>query len=152
MLDYKILGVTVYSSVKEIKSSYRRLAKVYHPDNQDTGDENKFKQLSNAYTRIISMAPQPQVQPKTSTQGQPNPHIHIHKFNNKNRIFRVLDPAKFEQTVGFPGPILEDNVVFHFMYDYDQFNLFIDKNIPLPAQLNVTYNNKTLIIKVREEY
>jgi curved DNA-binding protein CbpA len=49
---YKILGVTENSSADEIKSSYRKLAKKYHPDmNPDDrkGAEAKFKEISEAY-------------------------------------------------------------------------------------------------------
>lgn len=48
---YKILGVDKKASEKEIKSSYRKLAKQYHPDlNQgDEKSQEKFKEISEAY-------------------------------------------------------------------------------------------------------
>lgn len=48
---YKILGVEKTSSLKEIKSAYRKLARKYHPDvnpNDKTAEE-KFKEISEAY-------------------------------------------------------------------------------------------------------
>ena len=42
---YEVLGLTKGASKDEIKSAYRKLAKKYHPDNKDTGDEVKFKEV-----------------------------------------------------------------------------------------------------------
>ena len=46
---YEVLGVNKSASKDEIKSAYRKLAKVYHPDNKETGDEAKFKEIQEAY-------------------------------------------------------------------------------------------------------
>lgn len=48
---YDILGVTKSSTAEEIKKSYKKLAKKYHPDvnPNDKEAENKFKELSEAY-------------------------------------------------------------------------------------------------------
>ncbi|UQB42481.1 DnaJ domain-containing protein [Thiomicrospira microaerophila] len=45
---YKILGVERTASEAEIKKAYRKLAAKYHPD-KPTGDESKFKEISEAY-------------------------------------------------------------------------------------------------------
>jgi curved DNA-binding protein CbpA len=37
---YKILGISSSSSQSDVKSSYKKLAKIYHPDVNKTGDEN----------------------------------------------------------------------------------------------------------------
>lgn len=46
---YKILGVGRDSDTKAIKSAFRKLAKKYHPDSSATGDEEKFKEVNEAY-------------------------------------------------------------------------------------------------------
>ena len=46
---YEVLGVKKTASKDEIKSCYRKLAKQYHPDNKETGDEAKFKEVQEAY-------------------------------------------------------------------------------------------------------
>lgn len=47
---YNILGVQKNASKDEIKASYKKLAKQYHPDvNKGKDSEEKFKELSEAY-------------------------------------------------------------------------------------------------------
>lgn len=46
---YKTLGIDKTASEDEIKSAFRKLAKMYHPDNKQTGDEAKFKEVGEAY-------------------------------------------------------------------------------------------------------
>jgi hypothetical protein len=47
----RILDVDATASDDEVKSAYRRKAKEHHPDT-DSGDEEKFKQVSRAYERL----------------------------------------------------------------------------------------------------
>lgn len=47
---YDVLGVKRDASQKEIKSAFRKLAQKYHPD--AGGDENKFKEISEAYETL----------------------------------------------------------------------------------------------------
>ncbi len=48
---YKALGVGSKATADEIKKSYRKLAKQYHPDSTggDKAKESRFKDISNAY-------------------------------------------------------------------------------------------------------
>ena len=51
---YDILQVPKQSTNDDIKKSFRRLAKLWHPDKNKTTDaENKFKDLSKAY-KVLS--------------------------------------------------------------------------------------------------
>lgn len=45
---YKILGLEKGASKDEVKKAFRKLAAQYHPD-KETGDEAKFKEISEAY-------------------------------------------------------------------------------------------------------
>ena len=45
---YEILGVSKSASADEIKKAFRKLAVKYHPD-KDGGDEEKFKEVNEAY-------------------------------------------------------------------------------------------------------
>ncbi|MDD5405842.1 MAG: DnaJ C-terminal domain-containing protein [Sulfurovaceae bacterium] len=47
---YETLGVSENASAEEIKKSYRKLARKYHPDiNKDPEAQNKFKEINAAY-------------------------------------------------------------------------------------------------------
>src|SRR5215207_4440894 len=50
---YKVLGVDKKASQEDIKKAYRKLARKYHPDtNKETGAEDRFKQISEAYDTL----------------------------------------------------------------------------------------------------
>ncbi|NDB18234.1 MAG: molecular chaperone DnaJ [Actinobacteria bacterium] len=53
---YKVLGVSASASADEIKKSYRKLAKQYHPDTNvgDANAEERFKEVSEAYDVLSS--------------------------------------------------------------------------------------------------
>src|SRR3954451_18393007 len=47
---YRTLGVEKKASQEDIKKAYRKLARKYHPDtNKETGAEERFKEISEAY-------------------------------------------------------------------------------------------------------
>ncbi len=49
---YDLLQVSHTADTGTIEKVYRILAKLYHPDNADTGDINKFSELTNAYKTL----------------------------------------------------------------------------------------------------
>ena len=46
---YDLLGVSRGADDKEIKSAYKKAARKYHPDNSETGSEEMFKKVGEAY-------------------------------------------------------------------------------------------------------
>ena len=62
MDDYSILGVSKSDTLETITKKYKKLALKYHPDrNKDNKKEceEKFKEISRAYTNIINGTPNP---------------------------------------------------------------------------------------------
>ncbi len=53
---YAILEVSTDASLEEIKRSYRRLARLYHPDVNKHGNDQHIKQLNEAYTILCDSA------------------------------------------------------------------------------------------------
>lgn len=51
MNPYKILGVPQGASKDECKKAYRKLSRLYHPDNA-TGDREKFELVKKAWEMI----------------------------------------------------------------------------------------------------
>src|SRR3989338_9092900 len=50
---YQILGISKTASEEDIKKAYRKLAHQYHPDKAG-GNENKFKEINEAYQVLSS--------------------------------------------------------------------------------------------------
>jgi DnaJ-related protein SCJ1 len=44
-----VLNLHETASNEEIKKSYFNLARQYHPDNKETGDDDLFRQVQSAY-------------------------------------------------------------------------------------------------------
>lgn len=55
---YRTLGVSPNASKSEIKSKYRELCRVYHPDSS-TGDAEMFRRVSEAWKQINSSSLKP---------------------------------------------------------------------------------------------
>ena len=53
---YKLLGISYDADIEQIKSAYRKLVKIYHPDANKGNKESaeKFKELKEAYEVLIS--------------------------------------------------------------------------------------------------
>lgn len=49
---YRIMNVDEHATIEDIKKQYRVLAMVHHPD-RNGGDENKFKELQEAYEILL---------------------------------------------------------------------------------------------------
>lgn len=51
---YTILQVNKNATKKDIRKSYIKLAKIYHPDKSNFKDDNYFKNLTKAYRILIN--------------------------------------------------------------------------------------------------
>lgn len=51
---HAILGVTSDAPPEVVDAAYRALAKKYHPDNKETGNEARFKAIRSAYEQVMA--------------------------------------------------------------------------------------------------
>jgi len=49
---YAILGIPEDATREEVKRAYRRLAKHYHPDRGEGGDQGRFREIQEAYETL----------------------------------------------------------------------------------------------------
>ena len=53
--DYKNLGVEIGASKDDIKKTYRKLAKQFHPDKSNLNDYQDFIKITESYNRLINL-------------------------------------------------------------------------------------------------
>ena len=95
---YQVLGVNKGASKDDIKSAYRKLAKKYHPDNHETGDAEKFKEVQEAYDILYD--------------------------DQKRSAYDQFGFAAFEQGAGQPGGNPFEGGGFGFGQDVDLGDIF----------------------------
>ena len=95
---YQVLGVAKGASKDDIKSAYRKLAKKYHPDNHETGDAEKFKEVQEAYDILYD--------------------------DQKRSAYDQFGFAAFEQGAGQPGGNPFEGGGFGFGQDMDLGDIF----------------------------
>lgn len=97
---YEVLGVSRTAAMKEIKESFRKLSKRYHPDDHpgDTECERHFKEVSEAYSILSNQTKREeynkqlgakatqQAKHQSSRKGQPAPMAGF-DFQNVNQSF-----------------------------------------------------------------
>ncbi len=79
---YKVLNIDKSASEKEIKSAYRKLAKIYHPDRSkdDAKAKEKFAQISAAYELLSNKEKRAQYD-RGEIDAQGNPKFSGFDFN-----------------------------------------------------------------------
>lgn len=53
MLAYKTLGMNATNSMDEVKAKYRVLVKLYHPDNRESCNVARYREVVAAYNTIV---------------------------------------------------------------------------------------------------
>jgi len=97
---YSILGISKGTSPQEVKKAYYRLAMKYHPDRNSGGDDTKFKEINEAYMKIINK--------DTSDFTDDSPFSKFTGIDFKN-LFQNLQLDQF-------GGIMNDIHLFHDYY------------------------------------
>lgn len=130
----KNLNADRTTTVDEIKSEYRRLAKKYHPDLG--GDAAKFQMLTASYDWLLLN------------------HVPAKKrrdTTNYQRFFRVFGPLAPVLITDLPySSVVTEDTVICGMFKDKEFRVILDKGTKLPLEimiLNIADEPKTMIIK-----
>jgi DnaJ-class molecular chaperone len=99
---YEILGIPRGATRREIKRTFRRLAKKYHPDlnADDPGAEQRFKQIQAAYETLMdreSTQSASDLKPTTAAHGDvgaSDPFIHFFHVLRNAEAFRTRNQAE----------------------------------------------------------
>ncbi|WP_239124914.1 J domain-containing protein [Leptolyngbya sp. CCY15150] len=72
---YRLLGLRTGAPADDIKASYRRLARLYHPDVNpgDQAAEEKFIQITEAYKYLMEVVPEGLAQSTSTPSATPSP-------------------------------------------------------------------------------
>lgn len=146
---FMILGFNGHVPLKDVKTRYRELAKLYHPDvSKETGAEEKFKLISNAYQQIL------QLDWKSYEEQKPKPRPKSTKKSAEQTIFRVLNEKQKSNdfTIMYPFNMIVKNTRFYFLFGMVQFEFFCDVERPLPAKIKAVVSNRNITITIREGY
>ena len=114
---YEILGVDKNASKEQIKKEFRKLSLKYHPDKRN-GDEDKFKQINEAYQTLSD-------DEKRRQYDSENPNMYF----NSNNGGRFNHPMYSSNGV-FPGNNMNDIFSSMFQQNGFPFNFTNDMNNP----------------------
>jgi molecular chaperone DnaJ len=134
---YDILGVNKNSSNDEIKKAYRKLSKIHHPDINETGSDDKFKEISSAYS-VLSDTNQKQEYDTRSPHG--NSYTPFSGFGNGFGGFSFGSGIQFDDLFNsFFGGFNP--------FQNEEFRENLDINITTTVNLKQIYLNEILKIK-----
>ncbi|MGB3532494.1 MAG: J domain-containing protein [Microcoleaceae cyanobacterium] len=120
---YRKLGLQSGASLQEVKASYRRLARVYHPDvNPDNLQaRDQFIAITEAYQYLLTVAP---LASETSRQSQVRPSpVPTYYRPVKPQVTRKQPSVKFNPNLSPTEQKLKENAYqqLQFLLKYRRF-------------------------------
>lgn len=129
---YDILGVSNNASHDEIKKAYRRLSLIHHPDKNGNHEDDKFKELNEAYTILSDINNR-----KNYDNRNANGNISFDDLNiqhlNPNDIFNML----FAGGNGFSNMFNNASSNIHILRNGIPVNLSQTMQKPIPIIKNI---------------
>lgn len=144
---YQILEVSTTASLAEIKASYRRLAKRYHPDINPTGAEH-FKLINTAYDALSKPRPSSYSTKPPPRPPQPVKPTKPFRRNGEELFHRTSEVLKSNRYV-FELPIVkttQDTIVL-CMIGTTEVVIRLQEGIILPITLDVTNMNPPIRVQ-----
>ena len=133
----RLINSTRYSSLEDIKKSYKSLLKKYHPDiNKDGTKVTVQLNLSFEWLEKNHI----QVKEKTVRSN------HIKDLTGYQKYYRIIDKTN---TIIIPyNKIIDEGIVINCMLGFKEFRIILEKNTVLPKTLKLT-NVNDLIITIK---
>lgn len=114
-----------YSSLEEIKASYKRLSKELHPDLHPELGNKPFVELTEAYNFLVAYY-KPKAKP-------------IDKIDTARKYFFIFDDhTKTEYDVEIDEKTIDENISLYIMIQDKEFRVVLPKGLVLPAKLKIT--------------
>lgn len=93
--------ITETGTAQELKQSYRRLAREYHPDNSETGDADIFRRLSDLHNKLQEHLEQKKKMEELQAEYAnsapftwPSTRSHSQRSRSKTETFQVKRPRR----------------------------------------------------------
>jgi hypothetical protein len=101
--NFKTLGLSADASWDEVKSAFRRLARLYHPDVAGADSARKFAEITEAYMTLKdSISPGASTRRKTHrydpASGRPSPRQPVKEAPQRDSIFKAFWRKLFSST------------------------------------------------------
>jgi DnaJ-class molecular chaperone len=118
---YDTLGVSGNASGSAIRTAYRRLARLYHPDIVGTGSAEKFREVQEAYDTLRE---QSRRQAYDMTLREQPRRVHMTVIRSKTASSRYAEPLVSPWRGYRPSPLAELDQVFNEFFRYFDIDWF----------------------------
>ena len=156
---YLLLDITETCTLEDITTSFRKLAKQYHPDINHSPDANeKLRKVIEAYdwmkkhhVQRKAIKPKPERKPHDNMFNWTYHDSYKVQLDKKlTDIFRWITPhPSLSYSIKISQNIINENdIKVHCMYDLEEFAFIVPKGTKLPckANLNTEFGAMTMMI------